>query len=286
MQNTYLDEYRRTTLRKCQLKQLSILVEMDKVCRKHHIEYWLDGGTLLGAIRHRGFIPWDDDIDIAMRLEDVARFVAAAREELPTSLFVQTPDVEDTKEPIVKVRDLNSFYVEGGDDFSASYQKGVYVDIFPFIPYPDVSQAFTKRIVRGISRSRSILHKPHRYSLRAVAEFFWFGGKLLFCTMVWKMALAFLRKDSKICVVPENNGYGVVYATKDVFPLSSTTFEGREFPAPAHPDAYLRALFGDYMQIPPVEKRQIHAVFVAPELLRENAKDGETHQGPDGEKNA
>ena len=268
MHNPFLEEYRRTTLRQCQLQQFAILVEIDKVCRKHHIEYWLDGGTLLGAIRHQGFIPWDDDIDIAMRKEDVARFIEVAQHQLPKNLFVQTPEVEATKEPIVKVRNLNSFYVEGGDDFSADYEKGVYVDIFPFIPYPAVSKKFTRRFVRGLSRSKSILCKHHPYSFRAFAELLWFGAKYLVCSAVWQAACCVLPRNRKMCVIPENNGYGVVYDVTDIFPLSTATFEGREFPVPGNSDAYLTALFGDYMQIPPVEKRQIHAVFVVPELMR------------------
>ena len=67
MKNRYLEEYNRRNLRGCQLKQLDILEEIDRLCRRHSISYWLDGGTLLGAVRHGGFIPWDDDIDIAMR---------------------------------------------------------------------------------------------------------------------------------------------------------------------------------------------------------------------------
>ena len=75
MENIYLEKYKQQQLRTCQLKQLSMLEEIDRICRKHHIGYWLDGGTLLGAVRHKGFIPWDDDIDIAMRQEDLKRFI-------------------------------------------------------------------------------------------------------------------------------------------------------------------------------------------------------------------
>ena len=132
MKNTYLEQYKARQLRACQLKQLSILEEIDRICQKHQIGYWLDGGTLLGAVRHGGFIPWDDDIDIAMRQADLERFINIAPEELREGLFLQTPQNEpQSKEPIVKVRDLNSFYVEGADNFAADYQKGLYVDIFP-----------------------------------------------------------------------------------------------------------------------------------------------------------
>ena len=78
MENKYLDEYKQQQLRKCQLKQLDILREVDRICRKHGIDYWLDGGTLLGAVRHKGFIPWDDDIDIAMTAAGLEQFKAVA----------------------------------------------------------------------------------------------------------------------------------------------------------------------------------------------------------------
>ena len=90
MKNQYLSDYVADNLRACQLKQLSILKEVDRICRKHKLSYWLDGGTLLGAMRHGGFIPWDDDIDIGMTLEDMQAFMKVAPSELPDTLFLQT----------------------------------------------------------------------------------------------------------------------------------------------------------------------------------------------------
>lgn len=269
MKNKYLENYKQQVLRKCQLKQLGILEEIDRICKKHHIEYWLDGGTLLGAVRHGGFIPWDDDIDIAMALPDMERFVEIAPAELPETLFLQTPANEPTKEPIVKVRDLNSFYVEGSDNFDAPYQKGLYVDIFPFIPYPGVSRGFVKRVTRGISRSYSILSKAHYYSLRSTAEFFWFGAKYLFYRVVWSIACLFFlpRRADNMGNIVINNGYGIMHRTSKIFPLSTITFEGLELPAPNDVDAYLSDLYRNYMDVPTPEKRKIHSVFIMPELL-------------------
>ena len=107
-----LEQFKQQQLRRCQLKQLTILEEIDRICRKHNITYWLDGGTLLGAVRHGGFIPWDDDIDIAMPLDDARRFAQIAPGELREGLTLQSPETEPTREPIMKVRDNNSFYVE------------------------------------------------------------------------------------------------------------------------------------------------------------------------------
>lgn len=269
MENKYLNEYKQQVLRKCQLKQLSILEEIDRICRKHNINYWLDGGTLLGAVRHGGFIPWDDDIDIAMTLDDLHRFVEIAPTELPATLFLQTPQNEPTKEPIVKVRDLNSFYVEGSDNFDAHYEKGLFVDIFPFIPYPGVSRDFVKRVTRGISKSYSILTKSHYYSLRSCAELPWFGMKYLCYSALWKIACILFppKRADRLGNILINNGYGIVHTTSRTFPLGTITFEGKDFPAPADVDAYLSDLYRNYMDVPPPEKRKIHSVFIMPELL-------------------
>lgn len=278
MENKYLNEYKTQVLRKCQLKQLSILEEIDRICQKHNISYWLDGGTLLGAVRHGGFIPWDDDIDIAMTLSDLKRFAAIAPQELSPTLFLQTPAnlhltdaaaTEPTKEPIVKVRDLNSFYVEGSDNFDAPYEKGLYVDIFPFIDYPGVSRKFVKRVTRGISKSYSILTKAHYYSLRSCAELPWFGMKYLWYSTVWKLACLLFppHKADNLGNILINNGYGIMHATSRTFPLGHIMFEGHSYPAPADVDAYLSDLYRNYMDVPPPEKRKIHSVFIMPELI-------------------
>ena len=265
----YLEQFKQQQLRRAQLKQLTILEEIDRICRKHAIGYWLDGGTLLGAVRHGGFIPWDDDIDIAMTLDDARRFAAIAPKELRKTLALQTPETEPTREPIMKVRDLNSFYVEGTEDFSLPYSKGLYVDIFPFINYPNVSAKFCKKYGKGMSKCYSILHHSHRYSWRATAELFFFGAKYVWYKALWKAAFALRHHDTYISNILINNGYGIMHRQDSVFPLSTIEFEGKTFSAPHNPDAYLTDLYHDYMQIPPKEKQKVHSVFIMPELIDE-----------------
>lgn len=266
--NNNLEEYKRKNLRACQLKQLSILKQIDAICKKHDIPYWLDGGTLLGAIRHDGFIPWDDDIDIAMMLDDYKRFLDIAPKELPEGLVLQIPDNETTKEPIAKVRDLNSFFVEPGDDMSLNYQKGVFVDIFPFVKYPNVSKGFVKKVTKGISISYSILCKKHYYSLRSAVEWPYFTMKLMLCKFLWKCANLFCKKDH-LGNLPINNGYGKMHVYDEVFPLTTVTFEGEQFPSPRDPHAYCEDLFTNHMQMPAEKDRKIHAIFIQPELIKE-----------------
>lgn len=254
----YLERHRRAV----QLKQLNILVEIDALCRRHQIDYWLDGGTLLGAVRHGGFIPWDDDIDIAMRLDDLPRFVEAARNDLPPQLEMQSPATDpNVRMPIYKVRDRDSLLVEAGDDFSRPYAKGLYVDIFPMIPYPNFSRRFVKRVALGYCKANAILQSQHRYSWRSVAELFYFGAKRAVCAALWRLGSLFVGKGVYTSNTLNNNGYGIMHRTDSIFPTAPITFEGHTFSGPANPDAYLSDLYRDYMKLPPEDKRNGHAVF-------------------------
>lgn len=258
----FLEQHKKQHLRELQLKQLDILRHIDRICKAHGIGYWLDGGTLLGAVRHGGFIPWDDDIDIAMRLEDLPRFVEAAKKDLPEHLFMQTRETDPScKEPIAKVRDLNSLYIEDSDVFSADYQKGIFVDIFPMIPYPSMPKSWVKRVAKGYSVANSILGKQHFYSWRSCFELFYFGAKRWWLNAEWNIVCAFKSRKTYISNTLNNNGYGIMHRQDSVFPLGKITFEGEEFSAPNNPDAYLSDLYRNYMQLPPEEKRKSHAVF-------------------------
>lgn len=269
MENKYLQKFKEENLRKIQLRQLEILKEIDIICKRYGIEYWLDGGTLLGALRHGGFIPWDDDLDIGMTLENYNRFKKVAN-ELPEPLFFQNSDSDGLKCIIPKVRDLNSIYIEPSYDFEDNYQKGVYVDIFPKVLYPNFSPRLLKKISRCISKSRAILHAKHYYSLRSVAELFYFGFQYIFNKTIYSCLDRVCKKGKYIDNIQPLNGPGILHTVKAVFPLSEVEFEGYKFPAPADSDLYLREQYGDYMIMPPVEKRQIHGLYYQTELVKNN----------------
>ena len=263
-----LKQYRELHLRQAQLKMLDILKAIDSVCRKAGIEYWLDSGTLLGAVRHGGFIPWDDDVDICMRRNDLPRFIEAAQQALPAHLRLQAPGLgKGARLPICKVRDTNSFIVEAADDFRKPYEKGLYVDIFPMEPWPTLPDKVTRTLARGYCRANAILKSAHYYSWRSVAELFYFGAKRAFYGGIWHFCRTIFPSGRYFSNTIDNSGNGNRHLVSTIFPLTTITFEGMEFPAPADSDTYLRDLFGEYRQLPPPEQRVGHAVFFVEELL-------------------
>jgi lipopolysaccharide cholinephosphotransferase len=167
------------------------------------------------------------------------------------------------------VRDLNSLYIEHGDNFESDYLKGIYVDIFPFTKHPGISKSMIKKLAKGISKSNSILHHLHRYSLRSFAEFFWFGAQYYLYTGLWNLACC-LVKSKRYANIPIINGYGITHERDQVLPVSVIKFEGLEFSAPHNPDQYLKNIYRNYMEIPPVEKRKFHSVYIQPELVKKD----------------
>jgi len=244
-------------LRKAQLIMLDMLIEFDAICKKHQLQYWLDSGTLLGAVRHQGFIPWDDDIDLAMPVEDYTQFLAIAASELSSEIFLQTAHTDKNfKFDYAKLRSNKARIVEFHEkDAQVNYHQGVFVDIFPMLAI-DNSDAnknqydSTLKEIRDVSATS--LHTPNgkddpekRAALVASLKEKHQG---------WKV------DKSSVIYSGEMPDVAAWFDIKDIFPLATTTFEGRCFPAPKNPSHYLDAIYRfDYRQLPPEDKRITHA---------------------------
>lgn len=259
----FLERYRQRQLRPLQLKMLEMLKIIARILEQHQIGYWMEGGTLLGALRHGGFIPWDDDMDIDIMAADAPRLCEALDRHLPPTMVLERPTA---KTPIYKVRCLNSFFVEYADDFTTSYPKGVYIDIFLKEDAPTVSRRFAKKVARGYARSNSILHQQHYYSWRSMAELFYFGAKRALCKTLWTIAQTLRPKGKYVAMQLQTNGCGLLHEKEHLFPLRKIRFEDTEFYAPADPEHFLRESFGDWKQLPPEDQRQAHAIYYAPHL--------------------
>ena len=158
-------------LGQAKLVMLKLLRVFDDICRKNNLKYWLDGGTLIGAIRHNGFIPWDDDIDVAMLSDDYEKFIEIAQQELPDDVFLQTRKT-DKEYPlyITKLRDKYSTYEEQ-NVARLNCHKGIFIDIFPmdYIRCPFL-QANLKLFLHGTNYSE--LHSPIKSLIQQKNYFF------------------------------------------------------------------------------------------------------------------
>lgn len=250
-----------SVLRNAQLKMLDILTDVDRICRKYDISYWIDYGTLLGAVRHKGFIPWDDDLDITMMTEDMKRFISIAPSELADTLFLQTRKTDPSyKLPLCKIRDKKSLFISQHDDFTSDYNKGIYIDIFEAEDYPHINSSVLKFIMKWEKKTSFFFTIKHYATAKNVVAALSFPVIHALFLLLWKIMSLKPKKD--VSYIPELNYYGVSFKRDTVFPLSEIVFEGKSFKAPHDADAYLRTIYHDYTKLPPAEKRIDHSKYI------------------------
>lgn len=253
-----------TNLRQAQLVMLRMLRIVDHICRQHSIKYWLESGTLLGAMRHGGFIPWDDDADIAMLREDFERFRAVALRELPDDLFFQTAETDaQYRDVLPRIRDRKSIFVERDKGYVPHY-RGIYLDIFPYDSYPN-------RIVMEVLTLRHRLRQFRRkFPKGSVSRALYMGGLftvglpliLALYAAEWAAKrfrdIFFNKPGQEFFSFGVEFYYKVPRMRKDIFPLREVSFEGYKFFAPNRPDTYLLKKYGN-LSVPPEDQRKTHA---------------------------
>ena len=245
-------------LKQAQEIMLDMLVEFDNICKKHNLQYWLDSGTLLGAVRHKGFIPWDDDIDLSMPLEDYNKFIEVAQDELSDSIFFQTSKT-DKEFPFdyIKLRSNRAKIIEFHEkDKKVEYHQGVFVDIFPMLTLPndEFHQNFYCDIFKLIRSVASVsLHTPNGQNRPKERK------KLIEALSL--MHQGYKDSNTKVIYGAEMPDVSAWFDYKKIFPLKKMEFEGIEFLAPNDPDHYLGSIYSfNYMELPPKEKRTTHAL--------------------------
>jgi lipopolysaccharide cholinephosphotransferase len=253
-------------LRRLQVTELQIAVEVKRLCEKHGISYALLGGSALGARRHRGFIPWDDDMDMGMLREDFERFLKIARSELPDSLYVQYwLDDPHMGAPFAKVRLNNTLMLELSSTDTGGH-KGISIDIFIFDNVPDsfaerpwkLQLKFWKRVVRrqtgyAIKELPTLLYLAD-LPVRIISQL---GPKQRAKRRLHRLMTRFQDHPGER-VIAVGGAYDFRKDTlkrKWLSDLTPQQFEGHDFLCPTDLDAYLAHMYGDFMALPPVEQR-------------------------------
>lgn len=253
-------------LRRLQLIQLDILHAFDDLCKSRDLRYFLLGGSALGAVRHAGFIPWDDDIDVGMPRPDYERFVQFAQPLLPPHLFVQDYKSEpDCLLNFAKIRDSRTLYKE--EVFAGlNIHHGVYIDVFPLDGGP-ADREEAERLLKRMKLYRFLLLNRktdyiRRKNLAASVGLSLLRPFISFNTcyrMEDALCMRYAYEDAP-CIANWHGAWG----TKEVVPREIfgggrlVPFEDMLCPVPEDADRYLKCLYGDYQTLPPEEKRVSH----------------------------
>lgn len=240
-------------LRQHQLRMLGMLEYLDRVCRKHGIPYWLSSGTLIGAVRHGGFIPWDDDVDIEMMDSDYRRLLDMLAEEAPAGDYAVQTTATDPEFlfPFAKFRDLHSFLEESNGLDSLLRYRGCYIDIFTLTP--SSSRALHRLGCKLLGTEIKMrVHHPGMRWLNTLIR-----GALHHAVFPAMRGITSIKAGKRVRhKIP--SFFSAPRDLSDIFPLSEVEFEGRKFMAPGNCDAYLRKIYGDYMRLPDPDKIQVH----------------------------
>lgn len=246
-------------LAKVQALELEAVLEVDRICKKHNIPYTLAYGTLLGAIRHKGFIPWDDDTDICMLRKDYERFAAVCKTELGSRFFYQSHDTDPEYYYLYdKIRVNGTVFKETFLD-GYDIHHGVFVDVFPIDHYCGKFSAFKYRLYRIILNSKYINIEARSGRKKTFAKIIRtvFGWMPL--DSLYEKAERLARKNAEKAadeVIFGCEGEKIRFPRKYFEEICLGEFEGNELPIPVHSDEILKIMYGDYMQFPPEEERK------------------------------
>lgn len=257
-------------LQKAQTVMLRILKVFDAICKKHNLDYWLDAGTLLGAARHGGFIPWDDDVDVIMPIDSYVKFCKIAESELPFDMFFQTKQT-DSEHDITwaKIRDRFSYMDDPGGPYP--YCQGIPIDIFP--AYIQTKREFKLRNITGLlppfnnppmktSKRFSFKHNLYNFVFgtfqRIVKVLLWIPGvKYLFI----KYTKSNNPKNIKGYTYNPERPWFQFFPIDMVYPLSQIKFEDALFLSPRDVNGYLTHYYNDWQTPPPETKRDVHGTL-------------------------
>ena len=273
------DYYDNKTLKKLQKIELSILKEFDKICEKNNLDYFLVGGCAIGIVRHKGFIPWDDDIDVGMNREDYDKFLKIAEEQYSDKYSVINNDT-NPKFPLMNTRwglKGTEYKTEDLKDIPGDF--GIFLDIFCFDNVPDDDKLMKKQGTKAWFYGKMLVLSGVK---RPTLYYYGFKAKILHAIFfVAHYVLKIFHLTSRH-FYKKANKYGTMYRNEetkrfaymydpqrftsmldksDIYPTRRMNFEGVSVKVPKKIEKYLSTRYGDYMKLPPEDKRHTHPPF-------------------------
>lgn len=262
-----MDYSKHEQLKKAQLK---IAKEIRRICDKNGINYFLDAGSMLGAVRHKGFIPWDDDMDIGMLDDEYRKFLEIAPKELSDEFFLDNYYNNDEYGLVFsKVKMKNTIYREKIGPKNAKNQE-IFVDVFPYFSR---SENNWKRKIQSIKLRilSQILMAQSGYCVwennKGISKLKFFPiivvSKILKKSYVWKKIEKSYNKYKDTSTVGIHDGvcYDYWFYNREFLnSFCEIEFEGELFKIPEKYDDILTLIYGDYMELPPVEERRTHEI--------------------------
>ena len=241
-----------SVLRKAQLRMLDMLLYLDKVCKEQNIAYCLDGGNVLGAVRHGGFIPWDDDVDITLTKSNYIKLCNYLKKHSHPQYVLQDHSTDSGYYGFWSVlRDKKSEYLQDDDRHKMRKYRGLQIDIFPVEKYHvQLLQSYSARLEH---KYRKLFANQHK---KIYAFCFFLQDKVL-NKLFRLIGLAFGSR--KYYSYSYGSSFLQRIAVKDYLPYSNIEFEGHRFSAPHNVKGYLISMYGkDYKNLPKTDDRNHH----------------------------